>query len=251
MIDEQAIKSRLVERGQQLFEAPRELVRFTSEDEADRLLNDLKGHPHAFVLACVMDRQIKAERAWLIPYRFREKLGGFSIELLSQQSEADVYRLMTEPEPLHRYVEKMSGYLSKTITRIRDVYGGNAASIWSDSPSSATVVYRFREFDGVGPKIASIAVNILARRFKVKFSDYFSIDISADVHVRRVFSRLGLAPSDATVDQLIFRARGLNPEFPGLMDFPAWEIGRKWCRPRNCDCTECYMADVCSTAERV
>jgi len=251
MIDEQAIKNRLVEHGQQLFEAPREPIRFTNEDEADRLLNDLKDHPHAFVLACVMDRQIKAERAWLIPYRFQEKLGDFSIELLTKQSKADVRRLMAEPQPLHRFVEKMSGYFFKAITRIRDVYGNNAAGIWADSPSSASVVYRFLEFDGVGPKIASMAANILAREFKVEFSDYFSIDISADVHVRRVFGRLGLTPSDATVDQLIFRARGLHPKFPGLMDSPAWEIGRMWCRPRTYDCTKCYMADVCSTAKRV
>jgi hypothetical protein len=102
--------------------------------------------------------------------------------------------------------------------------------IWKDRPSSATVVYRFREFDGVGPKIASMATNILARQFKVEFSDYFSIDISADVHVRRVFRRLGLTPPDASVDQLIFRAQGLHREFPGLMDFPAYEIGRNWRR---------------------
>jgi endonuclease III len=110
-------------------------------------------------------------------------------------------------------------------------------------------VYRFLEFDGVGPKIASMAANILARDFKLPFSDYYSIDISADVHVRRVFGRLGLITPDASEERLssrtIFRARGLNPKFPGLMDLPAWEIGRQWCRPENPQCTACYLSEKC------
>jgi endonuclease III len=77
------------------------------------------------------------------------------------------------------------------------------------------------EFNGIGSKIASMAANALARDFKVPFRDYYSIDISADVHVRRVFGRLGLPSPDATVEQLIFRARALHPQFPGLLDFPS------------------------------
>jgi endonuclease III len=102
-------------------------------------------------------------------------------------------------------------------------------------------------FDGVGPKIASMATNILARDFKVPFADYYSIDISADVHVRRVFARLGLCASDATVEQVIYKAKALHPEFPGLMDFPCWEIGRTWCNWRTPECAGCYMRDVCAT----
>jgi hypothetical protein len=49
-----------------------------------------------------------------------------------------------------------------------------------------------------------MAANILAREFKISFADYFSIDISADVHVRRVFARLGLCTADATVEQVIY-----------------------------------------------
>jgi endonuclease III len=48
-----------------------------------------------------------------------------------------------------------------------------------------------------------MAANILARQFKIPFSDYVSIEVSADVHVRRVFSRLRLCPSDATIEQVI------------------------------------------------
>lgn len=248
MINENEIRDRLVEHGNALFKAPREPIRFTEHNDADRLLNDLKHHPHAFVLASVMDRQIKAERAWLIPFRFMEKLGSFSMETLLKQSESDVRRLMSEPEPLHRFVNIMSNYFFKAVQRIAQQYASDASGIWTGNPTSATVVYRFLEFDGVGPKIASMDANILARHFKIEFSDYFSIDISADVHVRRVFARLGLTQRDASVNQLIFRARGLHPKFPGLMDFPAWEIGRNWCRPQNYECDGCYMKDLCPSA---
>lgn len=246
MSNEQNIRKRLVDHGTTLFRAPRKQLKFAGHEEADRLVSDLTGHPHAFVLASIMDQQVKAERAWMIPYRFHQKLGSFSMEALLNLSEADIRRHMTEPVILHRFVDKMARFFFRAVHRIADQYQSNAALIWNDRPSSATVVYRFLEFDGVGPKIGSMAANILAREFKVPFSDFFSIDISADVHVRRVFGRLGLTPSDASVQQLIFRARGLHPEFPGLMDFPAWEIGRKWCRPANPACDLCYMKDCCA-----
>ena len=212
-MNEARIRDRLIEHGETLIKAPREFARFTKHDDADRLLKDLTHHPHAFVLGCVMDQQIKAERAWIIPFRFMEKLGSFSMETLLRQSEADVRRLMTKPEPLHRFVNKMSTFFFKAVQRIAQQYNSDASLIWAGKPSLATVVSRFRECDGVGPKIASMAANILVRRFKIKFSDYSSIDISADVHVCRVFGRLGLTPPDASVDQVIFRARGLHPEF--------------------------------------
>lgn len=247
-MNEHLIKVRLVEHGTRLFQAPKEFIRFTQHDEADALLNNLDEYPHAFVLACIMDRQIKAERAWMIPFQFQEKIGDFSMAALKALSSADIHRLMEEPEPLHRFVQKMANFFFLAVQHLGNKYESQASLIWSDLPSSATVVYRFLKFDGIGPKIASMATNILAREFKVPFSDYFSIDISADVHVRRVFGRLGLTPSDATVDQLIFRARGFHPEFPGLLDFPAWEIGRNWCKPRKPKCGGCYMKDLCPNA---
>lgn len=245
-----AICKRLVGRGQTLFAKPRGMVEFTKLAAADLLLNDLEGHPHAFVLGCVMDRQIKTERAWLIPYRISEKLGGFSMDALAKLSQKEVFRLMSEPEPLHRFADRMSRLFHAAVQRISKEYEGDASRIWADRPSSAHVVYRFLEFDGVGPKIATMAANILARDFKVPFSDFYSIDISADVHVRRVFGRLGLCPSDATVEQLVYKARALHPEFPGIMDLPSWEIGRSWCRHHDPVCSTCYMRDLCPSAPK-
>lgn len=182
-MNEKSIRDRLVEHGQTLFRAPKQLIKFTREPQADALLNDLTNHPHAFFLACVMDRQVKAARAWLIPYRISEKIGEFSMKVLSALSRADVNRLMREPEPLHRFVDTMADHFHSAVQRIKNNYAGDASNIWTGKPSSATVVYRFLEFDGVGPKIGSMAANILAREFKIPFADYYSIDISADVHV--------------------------------------------------------------------
>jgi endonuclease III len=74
----------------------------------------------------------------------------------------------------------MSSLFHAGIQRIANNYATNAARIWEDTPSSAEVVYRFLEFDGIGPKIATMATNILARDFKIELADHFSIDISAD-----------------------------------------------------------------------
>lgn len=239
----QAITSLLIEHGQLIFSGPQEFIEFTQIREADELLNDLQGHPHAYVLACVMDRQIRAERAWVIPFRFAQKLGTLAFSRLAALTLDEIRELMREP--LHRFPERMSNNFHAAVGLIEKKYGGNAAKIWEGEPSSADVVYRFLEFQGVGPKIATMAANSLARNFKVRFKDYYSIDVSADVHVRRVFARLGLTDEDDSIEAVIYRARALHPEFPGLLDYPAWEIGRTWCRPQTLMCGDCYMKEVC------
>lgn len=212
------------------------------------MMNDLDGFPHAFVLACVMDRQIRYEKAWIIPYKIRIKLGEFSMQRLSKLSRREVRRLMTKPEPLHRFVDVMSRNFHSTVEKISRDYEGDASRIWAERPSSADVVFRFLEFDGVGPKIATMAANILVRIFKIPLSDYSSIDVSADVHVRRVFGRLGLCNADASVDQVIYKARALHPEFPGIIDSPAFGIGRTWCHTSSPLCGSCMMNDLCPFA---
>jgi len=57
----------LIQKGEELFNQPYKKIKFTKHSEADDLLNNLKDYPHAFVFGCIMDRQMKAEKAWLIP----------------------------------------------------------------------------------------------------------------------------------------------------------------------------------------
>ena len=90
----------------------------------------------------------------------------------------------------------MSQGIHDALRHIADKYEGSAENIWSGCPSSASLVYRFLEFKGIGPKIATMAANGLVCHFKILVSDHFSIDISPDRHVLRVFKRLGLVPPE-------------------------------------------------------
>jgi adenine-specific DNA glycosylase len=47
-----------------------------------------------------------------------------------------------------------------------------------------------------------------------------------------------------------YKARELNPEYPGVFDLAAFEIGRAWCKARMPLCELCYMNPCCPTAKR-
>ena len=224
---------------------PRMWVDYTHDSEADALLNNIKRYPHLFLLGVIADRQVKAQRAWMIPIHVAGRLGSPNFESMRGLRKQQWSRML---KGKHRFAKTIGEACFEGLRRVEKEYKSNASRIWAGRPSSAELVSRFLEFQGIGPKLATMAVNILSTRYDVPLADHYSVDISADVHVRRVFRRLDLVPPDATVDQVIFRARALSPRFPGALDRPAFEIGRNWCRSRIPLCGQCYMKDVCPSA---
>lgn len=241
---------RLISVATERLSKPRELLQFTGTIEADRMLDDLETYPHAFVIACIMARQIRAERAWRIPYSLQQRLGSFHLADLVSLAPEDLERAMRYPTPLHRMPPTMAKNMHSAIARIASQYGGNASAIWADKPSSARIVRRFLEFDGVGQKIAAMAANILVRDFRVPVSDRYSIDIAVDVQVRRVFARMGFAPHDAPAELIVYRARELHPEYPGIFDLVLWELGRTICLPKAPGCGDCHWTELCAHGVR-
>jgi len=236
----------LLRLAREFNEAQRGPIPFTKDADADALLNDLKGHPHAFVLACLMDRQVKAETAWLVPHRVRERLGGgFGMGELARLSRERLFELMTQPNPIHWLKRPMASVFHAAVERIAREYAGDASRIWSGSPPSATIVRRFLGFEGAGPKIATMAANILVNQLGVPVSDRYSIDISADRHVRRVFAFLGFVPKKAHETVVVYRARELSPEYPWIFDLLLWETGRTTCRKGDPQCHQCRLRTIC------
>ena len=147
---------KLVARSQEMFDAPPSVVEFSGDTVADLLLNDFENPAHAFVIACIMDQQIKAERAWLIPFRISQRLGDFRFEHLQELTLEEIKDVMSNPEPLHRFNDRMGSFFYAAVQRIAHEYSGDASRIWNDKPSSAELVHRFLAFNGVGAKIATM-----------------------------------------------------------------------------------------------
>jgi endonuclease III len=100
--------------------------------------------------------------------------------------------LMEKPTPLHRFVDKMSGYSCPQCNGLQTTMRAMLRAFGQRIRRALRWCTAFRSSTAWVQKIANMAANILARHFKIPFADYHSIDISADVHVRRLFGRLGL-----------------------------------------------------------
>ncbi len=231
----------LLEYAQKQFDEKGQRVNFIEgEDNVNKLLCPLGEYPHAFVLACVMDQQIKAENAWRIPKIVLDNLGRFDIDslIISEDYIHEIFRRHVK----HHYKNQMADYFCHAVKRIKRQYDGDASRIWNDNPSSGMMIYRFMQFEGVGLKIATMATNILVRQFGIEVIDKSSIDISPDVHTVRVFQRLGLTSfdrdfrSDKRKTSTVYMARAINPEYPGIFDYPCWYVGSKFCDAQGPKC---------------
>lgn len=215
----------LVKEGYRRLNSPKTTLHFGTVPQSEKLLNDITSHPHFYVLGCVMDRQIKAEKAWAIPYRIGEIIKSFAIENFIKLSEQDLINIFEEKK-LHRFNKTMANCFYLAVQDIHKKYGNDASNIWNSNPKSIDVINRFRNFKGVGDKIANMAVNILIRDYKIPMSDYSAIDLPPDSQVKKFLVKHGFIGKNASPKEIILLARQLYPEYPGILDI-AWEEGRK------------------------
>jgi hypothetical protein len=113
----------LVQIAKQRFENPAsQIVHFVDNKEANSILNDLENYPHAYVLACLMDRQIKAERAWKIPFEIFSGYGTFEIDRLADIELGDLKEFFNRKK-LHRFNDTMAEIFYFGIKDIKKKYG--------------------------------------------------------------------------------------------------------------------------------
>lgn len=231
---------------------PKAQMAFSGDLNADKFVNEIDLYPHAFLIGCIFDRQVKAEVAWKAPYTMCQRIGRFDFDYLASIDEGGWLDVISKPSPLHRYVANMARNVFNSLSSVKSDYNGNAANIWlmpgwkGGAPSATEVMARFKALDGFGPKLSSMATNILARDFKVELSNLRGIDISVDTHVHRVFVRLGLSAPNADKDTIISLAREYYPDYPGALDLPIFEVGRSHCHPTAPDCDICPLLGLCA-----
>lgn len=233
------------------------------DKEEHKLIFDLENTPHAFVIGCVLDQKIPAERAWAGPYKLAQRIGDFSFSKLHQLKQKGWKKYLGpqkgDPTKIHIFYEtRMPKYLESAMQAI-DRYSdgsGDAKCMWTgDGLRGDDIVNRFKSILGVGDKIANMAVRILVTRFKQPIKRN-SIDVSVDVHVARVFPRLGLVHVDEGMSKkekknlIVYKARELHPKFPAEIDPPLFIIGRDYCHETNPNCGDCRMEEFCDYARR-
>lgn len=160
-------------------------------------------------------------------------------------ADPEAVRAAVNHDPkLHRFVNVVPAWLVQAAQIVVSQYGGDAAQLWADEPTAIELRRRLEAFPGIGQKKAAMAVEILARDLGKPLHELSGGDVAYDVHLRRVFLRTGLADHDE-VGHMVAVARALYPGRPGALDLPAWDIGRRWCRPADPDCAACPVNSVC------
>ncbi len=197
----------------------------------------------AFVLAVVAAAGVPADQAWALPALLSERLGGLSPGLLAANPAA-VRVAVQRPPRLHRFVTDMPDWLVQAAEIVLARYDGQAVRLWHDQPTAMELRRRLEAFPGVVPTKAAAAVEILARDLRTPLRPLSGNDVARDPDLRRVFLRTGLARQDE-VSQIVAAASALDRSRPATVGLPAWDIGRRWCRPADPDCPACPLLAVC------
>ncbi|MFZ1704214.1 MAG: hypothetical protein WAT79_07695 [Saprospiraceae bacterium] len=235
---------KLVRTGLSELVKPKQTIPFTNNEDWNIKLSDLCNYPHLFVLGCISDKQIKADRAWRIPMIIGEQIGSHEFSAFRDLTFGELEKLFQSLR-LHIYNNRISKEYFMGIKRISEVYEGRANFIWEETNSSTSIFIKFLNFEGIGQKIASMAVNSLYRDFKINIDNPQWIDVSPDRHVVRVFKRTGLVENSASKEVIIWKAKELYKEYPGVFDLSCFLIGRETCHVTNPNCTNCIIHFEC------
>jgi hypothetical protein len=198
-----------------------------------------------FLLCCLLDFQIPSDVAWRNGYRLIEDIlndpdnvwGAItSVSASEWKSKRDEYKLHRFPAGHNR--------LWRIGRRICDEYAGDARRMWEGKDSPA-VLETLWDLDA-GDQISRMVVGALRDCGQIKGA---TSDVKADVYVCRVLGRavLGETTDPETAVKL---ARQLHPADPWQLDAQLWYVGKSYCRARDPNCSQCYLASHCAYALR-
>lgn len=243
----------MVEQYELLNEKCKEVAKVVIKDNSilsDNMLKKeesgfLLSNWNAFIIGLISDQSVKAEMAWRLPYYLFKRLGYFDFEkIIKEQSVESIEAVIKEKPALHRYPRRMAEYIFFAMEKIVKEYDSNAENIWKNDLDAENIVSKLEAFKGISHKKAALGTLLLVRDFGVTLNNLSCIDIAYDIHIRRIFLRMGLTDKD-NINEVTASARKICKDFPGSLTLPFWVAGREYCRPTNPICEECYLKEFC------
>jgi uncharacterized HhH-GPD family protein len=134
---------------------------FTDSDEANALI---ASDPMALLIGFALDQQVSVQKAFTGPLDIRERLGAIDADTLAS---ADLDPIFRAKPAIHRYPGAMAERIHDLAVTIRDVYGGDAARVWTDAPDTPTLRANIAALPGFGEMKVKALGAVLAKRFGV------------------------------------------------------------------------------------
>ncbi len=129
------IESRLQEQGIAL-----------DEPDAEELLRD---DPNALLIAVLLDQQIRAETAFVGPYRLKQRLGHLDLGKIAGMNQEKFQEVFAESPAVHRFSSMMAGRTQALAHYVVDEFDGDGGQVWQDADDSE-IARRAKRLPGFG-----------------------------------------------------------------------------------------------------
>lgn len=221
--------------------------------KTSRLTSD---RANEFILGVLFDRSVKSYQAWYAGEEISRILGDSdnpatlweNFVNMEKRRLTGFLRYGNGGNAFHRHYRTYAKQLPITAKTILKKYDGDPRKIWNNQRDINLVMKRLEELTGIGPALSRMTVNLLSRDYGLLGGMKAKKDLTVkpDVHVRRVFTRLGLIDKSTSIKDIDKIVKEISPRYPGALDYPAWEIGRNYCKATNPDCVNCEIRQVCN-----
>lgn len=111
--------------------------------EKDLIMNN----KNAFLIGLISDQSVKAELAWSLPFRLKERLGYFDVKRIITESTPEMLTTLIKEKPaLHRYPANIAKYIYSACELLIKEYGGDANNIWNNNVKASEIIKRLEEY---------------------------------------------------------------------------------------------------------
>ncbi|MCD6226398.1 MAG: hypothetical protein J7J93_01205 [Candidatus Aenigmarchaeota archaeon] len=126
------IIKKLIKSGLYKLKGKKKTIVYTKNPKWNNLLNNIDRYPHLFLLANIMNIQMKAEYADKIPCIIADNIGGPEFKNFLNVSKTQYIKMFNKLK-LHRFNNKMSERFYLAVQKIHTDYNNHASNICENS----------------------------------------------------------------------------------------------------------------------
>jgi uncharacterized HhH-GPD family protein len=134
-------------------------VSVTGSVEADTFL---RANPDGLLYAALLDQQMRAELAFIGPYRLRQRLGGLDVQRIANMELERLVTVFLEKPGIHRFGRMMAERARRLAEYMVRHHDGTVTRLYADVPPDVELVRRFAKLPGFGKSKAGVLVESLA-----------------------------------------------------------------------------------------